>query len=452
MTTTCLLLAAPAVGRGERPRLDLAELLARARTFPRVEAARQAARAQAAKIDEVRALAIPQLEITTVGGPSPEVTCIPSADACTTTDPKELRIGFGGAFFRAEARTTAPLYSFGKLLAGKRAATFGYKAAESLASAAEADTLLEAARAYFGVKLARELLVMLDEGAEHVDKALARVEEGLDAGAADVTFADQFRLRAVRAEIDARRAETRRLEATALAGVRLLAQDPSADVDMAPLTLVAATRVPGGDPSGLRKEAEANRPEGKAAKAGVEAMRALTQLEKARVFPDLVLVAQAVLARADGADDPRNAFYNDPLNTTVVSGGIALRWVIDVFARRAKIEAARAEAARAEETFKLVQGSVGFEAERALAESVDAQARIEAAERGERASRSWLVATLQAAEAGLAETKELADALIMYFTMRGRLLQATFDTNVAAYSLIRATGGDLSKLEASAKK
>jgi hypothetical protein len=51
-----------------------------------------------------------------------------------------------------------------------------------------------------------------------------------------------------------------------------------------------------------------------------------------------------------------------------------------------------------------------------------------------------LVSTLQATSAGLAEPKELADALLAWFTMRARVLQATFDWDVSVLALHRAAG------------
>jgi hypothetical protein len=42
--------------------------------------------------------------------------------------------------------------------------------------------------------------------------------------------------------------------------------------------------------------------------------------------------------------------------------------------------------------------------------------------------------------AGLVEPKELGDALLAWFNMRARVLQAIFDWDVAVVSLKRATG------------
>ena len=52
-------------------------------------------------------------------------------------------------------------------------------------------------------------------------------------------------------------------------------------------------------------------------------------------------------------------------------------------------------------------------------------------------------ATVEAIGAiGVAESKDLADAYIAYFTMHARLLQANHDWNIAVVQLRRAAGMD----------
>jgi len=427
--------AAPALAQTKR--LDLPALVALARSSPRVAEKRAAARVAAAKREETGRLWIPQLEVTALGGPSPDVECLPSPADCARTEPQNVTLGFDGVFFRVDARATAPLFTFGKLSAGKRAAAAGADAAADLAQASQADAVLEVTRAYWGLKAAREVLFMLDDGREQATKELARIEDALDKGSPDVSEQDRHRLRAVIAEIDARAAETRRLESTALAGVRLYAADDAADVDAEPLAALAGELPPLAD---ARAGARDRRAEVKAARAGELAARALADLEARRWWPDLVLVGQATLARATGADDPENAFANDPLNVTSFSAGLAVRWTLDPGVRPSKVKGARADEERAHQVAVFAERGVAFEAERTWGEAKDAKDRLAAATQGEKATRAWLVATLQAAEAGLVEPKELADVLVAHFTMRGRVIQATYDWNVALAALARATG------------
>ncbi len=417
-------------------RIDLAALLARAKKNAQVEVARAGAAGARAKEDEVSLAWTPHLEVTVTGGPSPEIRCSPTPEDCTSTTPTETRIGLHGAFFRVDGTAYMPLYTFGKISAGTRAAEAGTRAADAIVAATEAQAVLDAARAFYGVKLAREILIMLDDGLEQLDGELTRIDAALAKGSADVTESDRHRLRAVRAEVEARVSEARKGERVAEAGVRFFAGSDDADVDDQPLAAVEAT-LP------TREEARARaqgRPERRAADAAVVAMGELVDVEKARWLPDIVALAQATFARSSSTDDPANAFYADPFNVSSVTAGVALRWTLDPAVRPSKIAEARAEEAKARATASLAATGLVTEAERAWAEAVDARDRLAAARRGEKAARAWMAATLQSLAAGLGEPKELTDALLLYFTTRARVLQATFDWNVGVLALNRATG------------
>ncbi|HKA89754.1 MAG TPA: TolC family protein [Haliangiales bacterium] len=424
----------PGPARAER--IDLATLLVRAKKNAQVEVARASADGAHAKEDEVSLSWTPHVEVTVAGGPSPEIRCSPSPEDCTATTPTETRIGFHGAFFRVDGTAYMPLYTFGKISSGTRAAEAGARAADALVGVAEAQAILDAARAFYGVKLAREILIMLDDGLEQLDGEISRVEAALAKGGGEVTESDRRRLRAVRAEVLSRISEARKGERIAEAGVRFFAGSDAAEADEQPLAAVEAT-LP------TRDEARARalgRPEKRAADAAVVATGELVDVEKARWLPDIVAVAQGTFARSSSTDDPANAFYNDPFNVASVSAGVALRWTIDPAVRPAKIAQARAEEAKARATASLARTGMVVEAEKAWAEAADARDRLAAARAGEKEARAWMAATLQSLAAGLGEPRELTDALLLYFTTRARVLQATFDWNVGVIALQRAIG------------
>jgi len=424
--------------RAEAPkRIDLPTLLDRARRSPNARAAEEAAHAAHAKVDEVSLTWVPQFEVTAVGGPGPAITCRPSPQLCTSTDQGEAGLQFSGIFFRVDAKLAMPVYTFGKLSAGTQAAEAGARAADALAQAAETDAAVDAARAFYAVKLARELIFMLDEGKGDLDDALTRVEKQLDKGKGDVTEADRHRLRSFRAEIDARTSEARKLEGTGLAGVRLFYGADDVDIDDKPLA-----ESPGdlGTREKARSLAEGSRPERRAAVAGVQAADHLADVEARKWWPDFVLVGQMTIARATGADDPQNAFANDPFNVTSFSAGVALRWMLDPGVRPSKVRGARADAARARATADFATQGVAAEADKAWIEARDAKDRLTASRLGEKETRAWLVSILQANEAGLGDPKDVAEALLAWFNMRARVLQALFDWDVGVVTLARATG------------
>ncbi len=423
--------------------VDLPALLERARNQPVVETARASARAAHAKASEVKWMWGPQIEITAVGGPSQRIRCIPSTDNCISTTPDQPSLGFDGIFGRLDGKLLMPLYTFGKISDGTRAAEAGAVAADALAEAAAQGAALDAAKAYFAVKLGRELLVMLDEGQGFIDDELEREEELLAQGSGEVTEADHRRVLTLKAEIAARRSQAKKIEDLGLAGVHYTLGTAAADVDPVPLKAIDFELPTVAEV----REASLGRPEQTAAKAGEEAMAGLVDVEWDKWWPDVVLAGSATLAWSNSVDHPKNAFMVDPFNVTSGVLGLVVRWAPEPFQRLQKIDQAEAEHAKAKATAQMAREGLAAEAEKTLAEARDAADTMKAGLEGQKHAKAWLASVLQSEAAGLVEAKDLADALLQYFMMRARHIQAMFEWNVSVVALHRAMGKQPSELK-----
>ena len=122
---------------------------------------------------EADARGCPRFKATAFGTLSPEINCLDAA--CTATDPQNFAWRFEGLFGSAQLDVTQPLYTFGKIDHARAAARAGLDAQRALADEAAGDLAVDAARAYWGLKLARELGYMLDDGIDEIGKALARM-------------------------------------------------------------------------------------------------------------------------------------------------------------------------------------------------------------------------------------------------------------------------------------
>ncbi|HEY0711121.1 MAG TPA: TolC family protein, partial [Polyangia bacterium] len=167
-----------------------------------------------AQLSEARRSWMPTGELLSLVAPVPEVRCEPVAgiagdprEFCVRTNITETSTNFSGLFSRTELRLVQPLFTFGKISAGKEAATHGVAASKSQTQGVAADLGFNIRRAYYGVKLAREILATFEEGNEYLDDAQKRIEKQLSEGTGDVTPSDRLRLRTVRAEIEVRRLE-----------------------------------------------------------------------------------------------------------------------------------------------------------------------------------------------------------------------------------------------------
>ncbi|MBK6846581.1 MAG: TolC family protein [Proteobacteria bacterium] len=426
-------------------RYALGELIARAqRHYPGVAAAEHAVAAMEQKLFQARWAWLPRGELNAVFAPTPEIRCFddagnPDEQSCVRTNIREIAFNLNGVFGRAQLELGMPLYTFGKLSAVGNAARAGVALEQARLAAARRDLELNVTKAYWGAKLASAILEMIHEGREHLDKASARLTQQLEDDSGDATVTDELRLKTYTVEIDTRTLEARKLQQLALRSLSALTGLPAdrIELDDAPLEASSAELLAGAD---YQRAARQQRPEMHLLEAALSAVQARSQLERARLWPDLLLVGRAGIGRATNVDFPQNAFLNNPFNFSSAGLALTLHWQLDTVQQIGRLREALANGRRLAAKRQEALTGMKLEIEKVYLELQEAQQRLVVAERGHRSARSWLVATSQNLSAGLAEPKELTDALVAYFRLRLTVLQAIFDVNVGWSELARKVG------------
>lgn len=420
-------LLVPALASAAPIKLTLEQAISKALTGPKARMAEGDRAAAAARVTEADAARFPRIKITAFITASPEIDC--QDIGCNTTDPQDYAFDFSGVFGGGQIDVTQPLYTFGKIAHARSAARAGLAAQTALANEAAGDLAVDAAKAYWGAKLAREMGYMLDDGIEQIDKALAAMTQG---GDKDISIQDRQRVAVLLAEAKVQRADAKLGEDQALAGLRALVGIRDADIDDA--ELAAVDRKPPANLSG------AKRPQAKAARAGATAQDELAKMQAAYYWPDFALVGSGLVYGAQGVDNPPSVFANDPYNRRGAGLVLALQWTVEPWTVKARVDRANAEAAKAHAQADLAAMGANYDAQSALAEATNAYTKVTASAEGEKAARTWLASVLQADAVGAAEPKDFADAYIAWFQMRARWAQAVFQWNVGVVRLGRATG------------
>lgn len=426
-------LAAPAAAAPTKLTLD--QLIARATAGPRAAlAATDTARARARE-DEADAARAPKLTGTGFLTASPEIHCVDIA--CTQTAPETFALQFQGAFGGGSLLLTQPIYTFGKIATARQAARAGVSAQTALENETAGDAAIDAARAYWGLKLARELRYMLEDGVDELGKAHARMDERAQDDSGEVTIQDRQRLATIESEAQLQLEDATQGEEIALASVRALAGSDDVDIDDAPMAPIERA-LPVADE--LAAHARTDRPQVQAARAGATAAHALADFEARQYWPDLAIVGTADYTNAMGVDRTPSFIYSQPYHKVGAGAALVLRWNLEPWTTHARVERATAEAHHADALADWAAVGATLEARTAFAEASRAKRRIDAATTGEEAARTWVASVVQNDAIGTAETKDLADAYLAWFQMRARLMNAIFQWNVAAIRLDRATG------------
>ena len=79
-------------------------------------------------------------------------------------------------FTHTEVQLIQPVWDFGKISAGVAAAKAGVEVSRQKEAGSRADLELNMRKAYFGLKLAREVLDALDEGGGYIEEAQKKIE------------------------------------------------------------------------------------------------------------------------------------------------------------------------------------------------------------------------------------------------------------------------------------
>jgi outer membrane protein TolC len=428
--------------------MTLPQLLEMARGNPGLQAGAAATAAMEAQVIEAKLNWLPQGDLLSLLAPSPNIHClnengVPSPQACVTTNNGEANlstISWNRVFTRTEVKLIQPIWDFGKISAGIAAAKAGVEVSRSKEAGARADIELNVRKAYYGLKFARDVLDMLDEGSSYVRDAEKRIEKDLANGTGNSTVTDKLRLRTVRAEVDSRISEAKRLQGFARESLRTLC-GPEApadiDVDDDPFEPPEVKERP---VSYYEDLARFGRPEVRLLEYAVKAKHALADLERRKEYPDLVLVGTAAYAKAQEVDDPQNAFMSHYFNSATAGVAAALRMQLDLGPKIARARKTAAEAAEVEYRRTEALGGIVLEVRKAYAEVSEATERVATMEKGEKAGKAWISAVAQNFAVGLAEARDLSDALVAFFGMRTKYLQAVFDLDVALSQLMRVTG------------
>lgn len=430
------LLLLPRLAAADPPKLTLDQVIAKAIANPRVQQAIGDREAAEGKLAEADAARYPRVKGTAFATISPRIQCHasapdPTGKLCLTTEPTNFAFEFSGLYGTAEVDVTQPLYTFGKIEHARSAARAGLDAERALADEAAGDVAIDAARAYWGLKLAREMGGMLDDGIDEIEKAQKDFEAKKDA-----SIQDKERVAVLLAQAKAQRAEAAEGEAKALAGLRAVTGIPDADIDDAE---IAPVDHPLPDEHALAAGA-LRRPQSLAAASGAKAADELADYQEAQYYPDVAIVGSAVISGAQGVDNPPTAFAWDPYRREGVGLGIGLQWTLEPWNIAARTDQARAAARKMHAQAELARLGATYDAQTALADATAAHDKVAAAAVGEKSARTWLAAVLQDQAIGTAEARDLADAYLAWFQMRAAWAQAVFDWNVAVVTLERDTG------------
>lgn len=407
-------------------------------SYPGVRAARARLRAARAQLDEAWVSPFFQSRITAGVSLAPEVRGSPifSPDPQLPLDnPWQPVLGFS-------IEGVVPLWTFGKLPAARDAARAGIRAAQADRRRVRDRLRFDVRRAYFALQLSLDLRQMLDEALPQIRRSAERLDEQLAEGTGDVSELDRYRLETAVAEIEAREAEIRRLEASSRTALTILTGIEDFQIPECPIEAVEAELRPRPHYARL---ARTERPEVGMLEAAVRARQASLDFTEAGFFPDLALAYRFGTTYAPGITNQTNPFVIDRANYTSITAGLVLRWSLDLWGNAYRVDRQSALLEDARERSQEAHRGIRLEVSTAYETAQAAHSQVETWGRGRRSARRWFIATAQGRSMGTVETRDFVEAARAYLTARYSHLRAIHDYNTALANLERTSGSEVTE-------
>jgi outer membrane protein TolC len=409
--------------------IELAE-----RNYPKIQEARARLGQKQAQYDQAKTAPFSEFTFTAGLAAAPTVrgTALysPSSDLpITSTMAPAWQVGVEGV---------VPLWTFGKITNLWDAAEAQVKVGEGEVRKEKNELRLAVRRAYYGVLLTRDALLLVHEALDRVDKYVTRLEERVATGDGDEI--DLLKLKIQREELIVRESEATKQQAIARAGLKFYTGlATGVEVPDQPLARLGHNLAP---LARYLSAARLYRPEINMARAGVLAREAQLRIERARFFPDLGLALNARYLNAPEVTDQRNPFVHDAGHSQSYGAALVLRYKLDLLPQSARYNQASAQLEEQRATERYALGGVGVEVEQAFREAEDAQRRLEAYTRATTYAKRWLIQVQQGIDVGTFEDADVVDPAKEYALKRFSQMSATFDYNMAIAKLSQATGWD----------
>lgn len=419
----------------------LAECLALTdRNHPNLWAARARLASTHAQLDEAKWLPFWQWNAGSNFGVLPPIT---GTIGYTAAPVSALGTSFGSSVqpaFSLDIGGVIPLYTFGKIEAGKNAAEAQVRYFEWDLEKWRNFARMDVRRAYFGLQLARDARYIIDDALQRLSKAIDGLSSKLEKGDTSVDEIDKLRLLVYRDEVIARAGEATRGETYALAALRFLTGVQTAfDIPDEPLK---KPDVPLAPVVRYLSAARLFRPEVSQARAGIAARQAQVDLQRARYFPDFGIGLSGTYAVAPSVATQNTALAPNPFNHFYGIAGLGFRWSLDLLPNSARVARTEADLEEARALLRMALGGIAVEVENAHAVVVEAKNREESWSRAEHRAKQWISTVQDSIDLGTKNENAMNEPLRVYVNARVSHIYALMDFNIALSDLARVSGWD----------
>ncbi len=346
-----------------------------------------------------------------------------------------------GPYTHLEAILAQPLYSFGRIEAGKDAAEHRLEVEKAQVRATEHLVAREIKNYYYLHLFAKSLLPALDNAAEILGTAQEKAKEMYDKGDGEVTQADLMKLEYGKSEIEKYILMANNGASLALSALKHTMGLPyTINMVLKDKRMPRAKMTKVGTLAEALVEAAANRPEWKQLSHGEKAAISLEKAEKLANLPIVFLGGNFRFDWAPTRTDTDNPYHMDEYNNLYGGLALGLQFNIDPALASAKADEAKALGQEVAALKQFAESGIPLQVRKAHQEVSQAAQVAKISKRGEKAARKWMTFSAAAYATGTGEAKDVLEGLVAYLQAKRSYYESLLNFHVGNADLSLALG------------
>ena len=423
--------------------LSLDQLIEMAlQTSPELKMAEQDVLVAKSEYKEAKGGMLPQLDLIGTAGPVDKAS-FPTVQLTGPTTGRIIsqdRWDQITVFGRLDAVITQPLYTFGKIINRKDAASLGVEAQTATREEQRNKVVLNVKELYYAYLIALQGKHAARDAEAYISDAGKRIKKLLELNAKNVDPSDLYRMDAFAGEVKAFAAKAESGAHTAYAALKTAVGLPKHEEFR-----IKDTELPK-NTANLEPEDEyieralANRPAILAVKKGTDAKAKLADAAKADLYPSFYAAAIGSTAGAPDREKFSSTYIWDEFNHNYIGVFAGAQWHLDFGIGTGKLDKARAEYQKMRNTQEFAEKNIPVEVVKYYQDAVEAQKSSAAYEQAAVGSRRWIITAFSNFDLGIGTARDMFDAIDRYGKNQGEYLRSLYNYHVSVARLDYAMG------------
>jgi len=402
---------------------------------PQIKELQQEVEMSKARLDEAKGYERPRLEVTVISGPSPK-----ARGNQIESEYRNDRIDGLGIFGNLEVQVVQPVYTFGKITEAKKAATYGIKVDESRVQQKATDVALEIKKYYYDHLASIEAQKLVNEIDGYLNTAIDRTKKLLESNAGKVTEIDLQKLEAYKGLLAKYGEEASKNIVMSKEALRtFIGVGKDRDFEFRDKSLEPA-EIAMADLNFYISKSKDLRPEFTQLKEGLEAKKALINVEDADLYPMVFAAGYYSYADSTERDKVTNPWIYDYFRHTIGGVVLGLRWNFDFGITRSKVKRAAADYKKYENLRDYANIGIPLQVEKTYREFMEEKKNIVSLKNASQLARKWMIGSVMNYDMGIGESQDVADAVAAYGKIAEEYITSLYNYNMNYANLIQTSG------------